>query len=182
MDQLFNIIENIWESVLLSMFVSLGFAMLFNTPRRALWIAMLLGGLGFMVKLVLMHTIMPGQDVVASSLGAFTVGFLGVYFAHRVHTPPIVFTIPAVINMIPGKYGYMFMVGLMKIVTSPGELSLHSELVTDTLSKGLKTGFITLGLAFGIIAPMLLLNTYSVKDKDLNKILARRLKKTFFHR
>ncbi len=182
MDQLFSIISKIWESVLFSMLVSLGFAMLFNTPRRALWIAMLLGGLGFMLKLLLLHSIMNGFDVVAASLGAFLVGFLGVYFAHRVHTPPIVFTIPAVINMIPGKFGYQFMIGLMKIVTSPNEVLLQNELITDTLSKGLKTGFITLGLAFGIIAPMLLLNTYSVKNKDLNKILTKRLKKTFFHR
>jgi uncharacterized membrane protein YjjB (DUF3815 family) len=120
--------------------------------------------------------------VVAASIGAFLIGFLGVYFAHRVHTPPIVFTIPAVINMIPGKFGYLFMIGLMKIVTSPNEVLLKNELITDTLSKGLKTGFITLGLAFGIIAPMLLLNTYTVKNTDLNRILAKRLKKTFFHR
>ena len=30
-------------------------------------------------------------------------------------------------------------------------------------------------LAFGVIAPMLLFNTYSVKDKDLNDIIKRRL-------
>jgi uncharacterized membrane protein YjjB (DUF3815 family) len=164
------------------MFVSLGFATLFNTPRRALWIAMLLGGVGFTIKLLLLNTIMKGDDVVASSIGAFVVGFLGVYFAHRVHTPPIVFTIPAVINMIPGKYGYQFMMGLMQIVTSSNDVLLKNELITETVNKGLKTGFITLGLAFGIIAPMLLLNTYTVKNTDLNKIMAKRLKKTFLHR
>ena len=182
MDPLFNIISEIWEEIVLSMIVSLGFAMLFNTPRRALWIVALLGGIGFMIKLALMQTIMPGVDVVAASLGAFAVGFLAVYFSHVVHTPPIVFTIPAVIKMIPGKYGYQFMIGLMKIVTSPGDIMLQNELISETINKGLKTGFITLGLAFGIIAPMLLLNTYTVKDKDLNKILARRLKKTFHHK
>ena len=159
------------------MLVSVGFAMLFNTPKRALWLVALLGGLGFMIKVVLMKTILPGNDVVAASLGAFAVGFAAVYFSHIVHTPPIVFTIPAVINMIPGKYGYQFMIALMEIVTSPGELVLKNELITDTINKGLKTGFITLGLAFGIIAPMLLLNTYTVKNKDLNKILKRRVTK-----
>lgn len=182
MDLLFNIFSEIWEEIILSMIVSLGFAMLFNTPRRALWIVMLLGGIGFMVKLILLKTIMPGVDVVAASLGAFVVGFLAVYFSHVVHTPPIVFTIPAVINMIPGKYGYQFMIGLMKIVTSPGDIAMQNELMTETMNKFLKTGFITMGLAFGIIAPMLLLNTYTVKDKDLKKILAKRLKKTFFNR
>lgn len=182
MAQIFDILSGLWESILLSMLVSLGFATLFNTPRRALWIAMLLGGIGFSIKLLLLNTIMKGDDVVASSIGAFVVGFLGVYFAHRVHTPPIVFTIPAVINMIPGKYGYQFMMGLMQIVTSSNDVLLKNELITETVNKGLKAGFITLGLAFGIIAPMLLLNTYTVKNTDLNKILAKRLKKTFLHR
>ena len=159
------------------MLVSVGFAMLFNTPKRALWLVALLGGLGFMIKVVLMKTILPGNDVVAASLGAFAVGFAAVYFSHIVHTPPIVFTIPAVINMIPGKYGYQFMIALMEIVPPPGESVLKNELITDTSNKGLKTGFITLGLAFGIIAPMLLLNTYTVKNKDLNKILKRRVTK-----
>ncbi|MFV0471201.1 MAG: threonine/serine exporter family protein [Paludibacteraceae bacterium] len=176
---LFNVFSEIWEEVALSMIVSLGFAILFNTPKRALWIVALLGGIGFMIKLVLMHTVMQGVDVVAASLGAFAIGFLAVYFSHVAHTPPIVFTIPAVINMIPGKYGYQFMISLMKIVTTPGDAMLQNEVITETINKLLKTGFITLGLAFGIIAPMLLLNTYSVKDKDLTKILTRRLKKTF---
>ena len=30
-------------------------------------------------------------------------------------------------------------------------------------------------LAFGVIAPMLLFNTYSVKGKDLNDLIKRRL-------
>lgn len=179
MDQVCNIFSSIWEEVILSMFVSVGFAMLFNTPKRALWIVALLGGMGFMVKVILLKTILPGDDVVAATLGASVVGFSAVYFSHIVHTPPSVFTIPAVINMIPGKYGYLFMLGLMKMVTSPGEIALKSDLITDTINLGLKTGFITMGLAFGIIAPMLLLNTYTVKNKDLNKILARRLRKTF---
>ena len=96
-----------------SMWISIGFALLFNTPRRALWITGLLGGVGWGIKFVLLGTIMPEQIVITSFLGACAVGLLAVYFAHRVHTPPIVFTIPAVINMIPGKYGYEFM---MKII------------------------------------------------------------------
>ena len=76
-----------------------------------------LGGVGWGIKFVLLATLMPEQIVTTSFLGACAVGLLAVYFAHRVHTPPIVFTIPAVINMIPGKYGYEFMMNTIKIVT-----------------------------------------------------------------
>ena len=158
-----------------SMWISIGFALLFNTPRRALWITGLLGGVGWGIKFVLLGTIMPEQIVITSFLGACAVGLLAVYFAHRVHTPPIVFTIPAVINMIPGKYGYEFMMKIIQIVTveTPQEETL--DLLYQTFKLGLQTGFITMCLAFGVITPMLLFNTYSVKGKDLNDFIKRRL-------
>ncbi len=158
-----------------SMWISIGFALLFNTPRRALWITGLLGGVGWGIKFMLLGTLMPEQIVITSFLGACVVGFLAVYFAPRVHTPPIVFTIPAVINMIPGKFGYEFMMNIIKIVTvqTPQEETL--DLLFKTIKLGLQTGFITMCLAFGVIAPLLLFNTYSVKGKDLNEFIKYRL-------
>ena len=57
-----------------SMWISIGFALLFNTPRRALWITGLLGGVGWGIKFVLLGTIMPEQIVITSFLGACAVG------------------------------------------------------------------------------------------------------------
>ena len=158
-----------------SMWISIGFALLFNTPRRAWWITGLLGGVGWGIKFMRLGTLMPEQIVITSFLGACVVGLLAVYFAHRVHTPPIVFTIPAVINMIPGKFGYEFMMNIIKIVTvqTPQEETL--DLLFKTIKLGLQTGFITMCLAFGVIAPLLLFNTYSVKGKDLNEFIKYRL-------
>ena len=167
------------ERIFWSMWVSIGFALLFNTPRRALWATALLGAIGWSTKFLLIKTLIPDQVVIASFVGACVVGFLGMYFAHRVHTPPMVFTIPAVINMIPGKTGYEFMMGLIKIVTITHEHNQTLETIFETIKLGLQTGFITLGLAFGVIAPVLLLNTYSVKDKDLNKFIARKIKRIY---
>ena len=163
------------ERIFWSMWISIGFALLFNTPRRALWITGLLGGVGWGIKFILLGTVMPEQIVITSFLGACAVGLLAVYFAHRVHTPPIVFTIPAVINMIPGKFGYEFMMNIIKIVTVQTPEDETLDLLFKTFKLGLQTGFITMCLAFGVIAPMLLFNTYSVKDKDLNDIIKRRL-------
>ena len=171
----YDVFLGLAERIFWSMWISIGFALLFNTPRRALWITGLLGGLGWGITFVLLGTIMPDQIVITSFLGACTVGLLAVYFAHRVHTPPIVFTIPAVINMIPGKFGYEFMMNIIKIVTvqTPQEETL--DLLFRTIKLGLQTGFITMCLAFGVIAPMLLFNTYSVKGKDLNEVIKHRL-------
>ena len=50
------------------------------------------------LSFLLIKTLIPDQVVIASFVGACVVGFLGMYFAHRVHTPPMVFTIPAVMQ------------------------------------------------------------------------------------
>ncbi|WP_460486264.1 threonine/serine exporter family protein [Capnocytophaga sp. HP1101] len=171
----FNTFLELSPRIFWSMWISIGFALLFNTPRRALWITGLLGGIGWGIKFMLLGTIMPEQIVITSFLGACAVGLLAVYFAHRVHTPPIVFTIPAVINMIPGKFGYEFMMNIIKIVTVQTPQDETLDLLFKTFKLGLQTGFITMCLAFGVIAPMLLFNTYSVKGKDLNDIIKRRL-------
>lgn len=173
----FDVLLELSERIFWSMWISIGFSMLFNIPRRALWITGVLGGIGWGLKFTLLHTIMHEQVVLTSFIAACVIGFLGMYFAHRVHTPPVVFTIPAVINMVPGKYGYEFMMGLIKIVTVQNGEEQSAEIIYNTVKLGLQTGFITLGLAFGVIAPMLLLNTYTVKGKDLHKFIAKRIKR-----
>ena len=78
--------------------------------------------------------------------------------------------------MIPGKYGYEFMMGLIKIVTLKYDSSEQlAQIISENMKLGLQTCFITLGLAFGVIAPILLFNTYSVKGTDLNKFIKRKL-------
>ena len=51
------------ERIFWSMWISIGFALLFNTPRRALWITGVLGGVGWGIKFVLLATLMPEQIV-----------------------------------------------------------------------------------------------------------------------
>ncbi|MFV0565180.1 MAG: threonine/serine exporter family protein [Flavobacteriaceae bacterium] len=166
--------------ILWSIPVSIGFAMLFNTPRRALWAVGLLGALGFGIKTLMLGTVLPDQVILASLAGASAVGILGSYFAHRVHTPPIVFTVPAVINMIPGKFGYEFIIGILKIVNDKGSSNIDFDYFMMVLNNGLKTAFILMSLAFGIIFPILIFNTKSVKNKDIhwiiNKKVIRRVK------
>ncbi len=161
MDIPFEIIYKIFWSI----FVSLGFAVMFNTPRRALWVVALLGAVGFGTKILLMTYVLIDQIVLASLIGASVVGLLGVYFAHRVHTPPISFTISAVINMIPGKYGYSFVIGVLKLVTFDDK-NITFEEAMKILNDGLITAFVVLALSFGVIISILIFNTSTVKNKD----------------
>ncbi len=173
-----NVFNGIFvEKVIWATIVSTGFATLFVTPRRALWATALLGAIGFSIKYILLHDVLEGHIVLSSFIAAMVIGILGMYFAHRVHTPPVVFTIPAVINMIPGKLGYEFMIGIIKIVSFEKEYNVTLPFVYETMNKGLKMGFIMMVLALGVTTPIMLFNTYSVKDKDLHNLLRIRKKR-----
>ena len=163
------------ERIFWSMWISIGFALLFNTPRRALWITGVLGGIGWGIKFILLATLMPEQIVITSFLGACVVGLLAVYFAHRVHTPPIVFTIPAVINMIPGKFGYEFIIGMLKIVMVSKNNEVSFDYFLEVFNSGMKTGLILMALAFGIIFPILFFNTRTAKGKDFDRFIAEKI-------
>ncbi|MDR3272903.1 MAG: threonine/serine exporter family protein [Flavobacteriaceae bacterium] len=159
----------LWEKIFWSMWVSVGFSVLFNTPRRSMWVVAVLGIVGYSCRALLM-TVLVDQIVFSTFVGASVVGVLGVYFAHKVHTPPIVFTIPAVINMIPGKNGYEFMVSLIQVMSmKEGEIMQFADLF-DVVEKGIRTGFILLSLASGVAFPLLIFRTQTVKTTDLNLI------------
>lgn len=163
------IIKILWSAL-----VSVGFAVMFNTPRRALWAVALLGAVGYGIKIFLMKYVIPEQIVLSSLIGASAVGLLGVYFAHRVHTPPVAFTVPAVINMIPGKYGYSFVIGVLQLVTYDKNKMTFDD-VMKIMNNGLITGFVVLALSFGVIISVLIFNTQTVKDKDLHKFIDRKV-------
>lgn len=166
---------SIWEKIFWSMWVSIGFAVLFTTPKRSLWVVALLGALGFSCRSFLLD-LFEDQIVFASFTAASLIGVLGIYFAHRVHTPPIVFTIPAVINIIPGKSGYEFMVSLIEVMSLKEGESLQLDYLVQMLEKGTRTGFTLLSLAFGVVFPILIFKTRSVKKTTLNSLIKYRLK------
>jgi uncharacterized membrane protein YjjB (DUF3815 family) len=95
------------------------------------------------------------------------VGISAMYFAHKTHTPPIIFMIPAVINMIPGLLSYEFMMGMIDWISGEKGSKPSVEVVIQTFSYGISTFFILFALAFGIAFPIIVFNSKSVKDKDL---------------
>lgn len=151
---------------------SLGFALIFNTSKRAMWTVFLLGSLGYFIKYILFNELevnLIASIFVASSF----VGISGVYFAHRTHTPPIIFMIPAVINMIPGLVSYKFMIGMIDWINSGRGNKPSVEEVIETFSYGINTLFILFALAFGIAFPIIVFKSDTVKGKDLNVLIKK---------
>jgi uncharacterized membrane protein YjjB (DUF3815 family) len=141
-------------------FAALGFAVLFNVPQRTLLIVWIMGALGGMTKIILMQCTIG--IVIATFAGATLVGILSVFAAHNKHTPPLVFSIPAVIPMIPGAFAYKMMLGLIKLSGAEASATYYQTL-SETTNNGLKTIFILLALAVGVAIPMLISRKETVK-------------------
>jgi uncharacterized membrane protein YjjP (DUF1212 family) len=155
---------------------SLGFALMFNTPKRALWIVFLLGSVGYLIKYILFSELDVNLTLSIFVASSF-VGISGMYFAHRAHTPPIIFMIPAVINMIPGLLSYEFMVGMIDWISGDKNQKPSVEEVIQIFSYGISTVFILFALAFGVAFPVVVFKSYTVKGKDLNLMLKKLFKK-----
>lgn len=155
---------------------SLGFALMFNTPKRALWTVFLLGAVGYLIKFLLFQELEMNL-ILSIFIASSFVGISGMYFAHRTHTPPIIFMIPAVINMIPGLISYEFMMGMIDWISNDKGQKPSVEEVIQTFSYGISTVFILFALAFGVAFPIIVFKSYTVKGKDLNVLILKLFKK-----
>lgn len=134
-------------------FAALGFAILFNVPQRTLLIIWGLGALGGLTKFFLLGF---GVNIVLSSLaGASLIGVLSVYAAHNKQAPPLVFSIPSVIPMVPGAFAYRMMLGLMELAGTTTNSDNYLKTLAETTNNGLKALFILIALSAGVAIPML---------------------------
>ncbi len=132
---------------------SLGFAILFNVPPRTLLLIMVLALIGGMTREIMLHF---GIHVILGTFaGATIIGLLSVWTSHLKHTPPLVFSIPAVIPMVPGVLAYRTMLGFIKLASEHIDTSV-SQTLAETTSNGLKMTFILMALAVGVSVPMLI--------------------------
>lgn len=153
---------DVLRDVFFSMFVALGFALLFETPKKGLFVAALLGGLGHAIRFVMLQL---DFGLVTSTLcGTVFIGFVGIFCAHRISTPPVVFTLPACITMIPGLYAYKTMLGCIRIYEKGSVATDHSALLQDTVYNFILTSSLLFCLAIGICIAALIFRKKSVKD------------------
>ncbi len=151
-DLLFFVLRDAFWSAI----AALGFAILFNVPRRSLPACALAGALGHGLRAAFIAVL--GVPIEAATLLAATaVGFLGELFARKYRIPRLVFVVPGVIPMVPGVFAYRTMLGIFE-VTGLADLSAveGAEVLLQTAVYAIRTGLILTGLAFGIIAPNLL--------------------------
>ena len=146
-----NFFLSLAQEMLLASVPAVGFALLFNVPRQALVYCALGGAIGRGLRFGLMG---GGISIEWSSLAAATaISFIGVYWAQRFRAHPKVFTVAAVIPMIPGKFAFTAMLAMCEI----NRAGMTDAMLGTMVSSLFKVIFITGALAAGLAMPGLLL-------------------------
>ena len=129
---------------------AVGFALVFNVPPKALKYCALLGALGHVTRTILMHNDVP--IVFATLVGAALIGVIGVHLSHRYLAHPKVFTVAAIIPMIPGVQAYKAMIAIVQI----HHYGFSNALFEQMIASFINTTFILGALVFGLALPGLL--------------------------
>jgi len=149
-----------------------GFAVLFNVPRRTLGIIYIIAALGGLLKFYMIS--LEIGLVFAALCGSSLIGFLSVLAAHYRKAPPMTFALPALIPMIPGFFAYKAMVGVMKL-TAEKDPDVYSKLFFETANNGLSALFIILALSAGAAIPLLITRKETVKRIKTDTVLEKEL-------
>jgi len=130
---------------------AVGFAMLFNVPKRFLKYCAVAGALGHGCRTLLLHIGLPIEW--ATFAAAALVGLVTIGFAKRHLAPPLMYAVAAIIPMIPGSYAFNTVIALVQL-TAQSEIS--PELTSEVITNGLKTVFILGALSVGLAMPSLI--------------------------
>lgn len=155
------ITKSIWAGI-----AAIGFAILFNVPRRTIFAIWAMGAIGGLIKFSAMHFELG--IVFGSFLGATVIGIISIQMAHLRKSPPLVFSIPSVIPMVPGFFAYKMMLGLIALTTIENT-DAYLQTLIETVNNGAKMMFILISLGTGVSIPMLLSRKESIKKSKFNK-------------
>jgi len=159
-----EIILKLLEVSFWSGIAAVGFGILFNVPKSSIFTIFVLGfGAGFIKFLSINFNV---HVVLGSFLGAFFVGIISIPMAHKIHQPPVVFSIPPVIPMIPGYFAYETVLSIMNFIFMEGDATKRVALIDAIFTNGFTMFFVLLSLTVGVALPMLLLKKKTVKKLD----------------
>lgn len=153
------------EKAFWSGIVGFGFAVLFNVPFRLLLVVFLISLAAGLVKF---GSLFLDVNIIFSSLfAASLVGFLSIPVSRHKHTSPFVISIPSVIGMIPGYFGYQTLLGIMHLA-----LGNHPDEISTLLfvtHNAINMLFVLGGLSIGVSLLWLIFRDQGLKKIKLAK-------------
>ncbi|MDD7044099.1 MAG: threonine/serine exporter family protein [Peptoniphilaceae bacterium] len=89
---------------IVSMLSAVGFALVFQVPKKALLVSSLNAGIGWLIyKLVIYYT---GSSYMGTFFSAFVIAMISELCAKVFRHPSLIFIVPGVINLCPGEAIY----------------------------------------------------------------------------
>jgi uncharacterized membrane protein YjjB (DUF3815 family) len=141
---------DLMQDMALAAVPAIGFGMLFNVPARLLWNCAILGAIGHGLRFMLLRDHVPLE--IGTLVAASVISFIGVWQAQRVRAHPKVFTVAAVIPMIPGVPLFTALIAIQQIYAK----GASQELVAAAVNAGLRASVLVAALAIGLAMPGLL--------------------------
>jgi uncharacterized membrane protein YjjB (DUF3815 family) len=129
---------------------AVGFGMSFHVPAKVLKYCAAGGAIGYGLRFLLLKMGLPIEW--STFAAAMVVSLLGVQAAQWLRAHPKVFTVAAMIPMIPGVPFFTALLALVQIQ----QKGFTNELFATAVSSGLRTLFIVSALAIGLAIPGLL--------------------------
>ncbi|MFV0418067.1 MAG: threonine/serine exporter family protein [Dysgonomonas sp.] len=163
-------ILNVLRDFGIAFIVGFGWAILFGSPKRLLWVAGLLGGMGHSIRFILIQ--LDFGLITATLAGSVLIGLIGIFAAHRVDSPPVVFTMPACITMIPGMFAYRTMLAGIKI-TDLSTVEQDPHILVEAAHNLMLTMSLLFTLAIGICIGALLFRKSSVKHISFRDMIGK---------
>lgn len=131
---------------------AMGFSMIFNIPRRLLWVV----ALGGIIAVCTRNFVNLGPSnnnvgldmglAIGSLAGSALASLIAVRVVHIVHAPNHVISIPSVIPMVPGVLMYRALVAMIEMNGVVGEL-------TNAVKFGMGSAITIMCIAIGVAIP-----------------------------
>ena len=141
------------ENMVLAAVAATGFGLSFNVPRRVLWFCAAGGAIGRGLRYLLMTSPAHLDIEWATFIAATVVSLLSVAIAQRLRAHPKVFTVAAMIPMIPGVSLFTALIAVAKIQ----QHGVSDALLNTAISSGLEASFVIAALAVGLAVPGMLI-------------------------
>lgn len=160
---------------------AMGFSMIFNIPRRLLWVVAIGGTIAVCTRNFV--NLGPSNDnigldmglAIGSLAGSALASLIAVKAVHWVHAPNHVLSIPSVIPMVPGVLMYRALVGLIEMNGVVGEL-------TNAMKFGMASAVTIMCIALGVAIPNVFARRWVAKDRQrkLHQLIEERRKRGHF--
>ncbi len=167
--------NNYWSYAAAAAISAMGFSMIFNLPRRLLWVVAIGGIIAVCTRNFV--NLGPSNDnvgldlglTIGSLVGSALVSLIAVKAVHWFHTPNHCLSIPSVIPMIPGVLMYRALVAFIGMNGVVGE-------VTNAVKFGVGSALATLCIALGVAIPNIFARRWIANDRQkyLKRIIAER--------